>query len=1322
MDTTVPYPELNWESDNLKEAWTRFKSHANLMFDGPLSGKSEKIKCAYLLIWLGEKGRDVFSTWTLATDEKDKICVYLAKFDDYFNPQSNPIFSRYTFHKRDQREGETIEQYATELKILVRDCSYGATIVDEMVRDRLIFGTSSQKIRERLLQSGSELTLSDAIKVARTYTETQVQLKTMSAESTSHGKQEVDIIKKNQNRLWKPNRDRIENRECYFCGGDYSQNHQCPAKGKICSNCRKPNHFARVCRGSKKTVNIISSEAQQTDELFIHQLMMDKADDQPYAKLRIANQFSVKFKIDTGAQASIITRQTVERLNPEPAIHPTNHILTSFCGQTIPVLGTCKIDCAYKSNDSQPIEFFVVQSAPTPILGFSASRKLNLIKLILSLQYGQLSTDKILTEFSDLFEGVGKLEGECKIILKEGAQPSIQPTRRIPLSLQSKFKEELDRMENLGVIEKVTHPTDWVNSAVVVEKPDGTLRVCIDPHDLNKAIKRPHHPMPTFEEAVQKHVGAKYFSKLDARTGYWNLCLDDESSELTTFSTPYGRYKFRRMPFGLKSAQDEFQRHMEEAFSNLKRFSVISDDMIISGVSEEDHDRNLQKTLLRAREKGVKLNKDKCIFKSASIPYFGHIISENGIHPDPEKIRAIEKMPSPKSQEELQTALGMLNYLSRYIPNLSSLNEPLRTLAKQKQFNWTNEHEATLTKIKASIITTISLFDPTKNQIEIQVDASKSGLGAVLLQENKIVSFASKSLNETEQRYSQIEKELYAIVFGCRHFHQYLYGRHFQVISDHKPLETILNRPINKSSPRLQRMLLHLQPYDFSITYRPGTEIPIPDTLSRLHLETEEPLLHREIEYYVHSVMKLLPISQEKLSELKQETLRDPQLRVLRKMVEEGWPEKRSMVPSSIAEFWTVKSNLSVVDDIIMKDDRLVIPDSMQIAVLQSIHASHLGIEKTKNRARSVIFWPKMSQTIEDFVKKCDACCTYSTANAREPLLHHDIPSYPWEHVGIDLFYISGRYYLIIVDYYSRFFEADELGINTYTNLIIQKLKSHFSRFGIPLMITSDNGPQFTSETFKDFMRQWGIRHNTSSPNHPQSNGLAEKTVGIAKAMIMKTKKSKTDLELALLEYRNTPVDGLASPAQLLMSRNLRSLVPCTIEHLSPKVVPMQEFMSARNKERERQRRYYDQHTKSLNPLQIGQQVRVRSNDQTWQPATVLREADAPRSYVVQTKANRQYRRNRKHLKVVTTDEKSSDSDSNTGSSSVHDSWHHSPDLPQTEDVHFRQASMPELPVAVGQENTVVSLPSAAEVDNSLRSSVTTRSGRQVKPPSRINL
>ncbi|KAK2720526.1 hypothetical protein QYM36_004414, partial [Artemia franciscana] len=243
----------------------------------------------------------------------------------------------------------------------------------------------------------------------------------------------------------------------------------------------------------------------------------------------------------------------------------------------------------------------------------------------------------------------------------------------------------------------------------------------------------------------------------------------------------------------------------------------------------------------------------KCQIAVQSVCDFGHIISNAGIKPDPEKLRAINEMPTPKSKEELQTLLGMLNFLSRYIPNLATHNQPLRDLIKANEFEWKELHTTCLNQLKESIVTNLAFFDSSSPTLELEVDASKHGLEAQISANGKIFAYASRSLSKSEQNYSQLEKELFAIVCGCRHYHHYLYGRKVQVITDHRPLESILIKPLHTAPPRIQRLMMYIQPYDLTFKYRAGTEIPVADALSRLHLPDIDEELHKEIEIFVGS-------------------------------------------------------------------------------------------------------------------------------------------------------------------------------------------------------------------------------------------------------------------------------------------------------------------------------------------------------------------------------------------------------------------------------------------------------------------------------------
>ena len=281
------------------------------------------------------------------------------------------MFSRYLFHKRDQRDGETIDQYITELKLLARKCEYSTTdLKEEMIRDRLVCGISSARVREKLLQAGSNLTLSQAVTISRAHVETQVQLRTMSQPGSSsiHGgqdayiEQEVDFIRKGK----KTNQSAQAYKQCYFCG-EYSPLHKCPAKGKACSNCDELNHFAKVCKSNRKTVNLINQEAcrNKDDDIFIDtvniidSVNMDKGEDQPYVKLMVNGRARITFKIDTGAQANIIPERNFKTLKPKPVVRETLQILTSFGGQKIPTLGVCNLTCTYTNDSSESQPFFI---------------------------------------------------------------------------------------------------------------------------------------------------------------------------------------------------------------------------------------------------------------------------------------------------------------------------------------------------------------------------------------------------------------------------------------------------------------------------------------------------------------------------------------------------------------------------------------------------------------------------------------------------------------------------------------------------------------------------------------------------------------------------------------------------------------------------------------------------------------------------------------------------------------------------------------------------------------------------------------------------
>ena len=267
---------------------------------------------------------------------------------------------------------------------------------------------------------------------------------------------------------------------------------------------------------------------------------------------------------------------------------------------------------------------------------------------------------------------------EQRIKISTDAQPIVHAPRKVPVALRDKLKAELRRMENLDVVEKVTEPRQWVSSMVTVWKPEKLkIRICMDPKDLNAAIEREHYPMRTIEEVMARMVGAKVFSTLDAQCGYWQVKLDKESSALCTFNTPFGRYGYKRLPFGINTDGEIYQRIMTEMFEDMEGVEVIVDDILVWGENEEQHNQRVERVLKRVRENNIKLNSGKCTVNAQEVTYMGHILTAEGIKPDPKKVEGVRKMQKPTNKTELQIYLGMITYLAKFIPHLSTVTAPL---------------------------------------------------------------------------------------------------------------------------------------------------------------------------------------------------------------------------------------------------------------------------------------------------------------------------------------------------------------------------------------------------------------------------------------------------------------------------------------------------------------------------------------------------------------------------------------------------------------------------------------------------------------------
>ena len=1056
---------------------------------------------------------------------------------------------------------------------------------------------------------------------------------------------------------------------CGYCGrqcGRFLNNspEQCPAYGSICHGCGKPNHWKRFCRADTKSgrpksthpasqgVHTLENteDGDNQDDLYfrdleINTLAEDGGEGSTQALVQLTLQSSqcarkLTCKLDTGVEGNVIPLATYKMMLPRAKfnqdgtpkdLRTSNMRITAYGGHTVTQYGKCELHVAHQGKP-RPYTFHVVKSSGPIILGLPTCRALGLVTLNYALTMGsqkgrptatvdpapvftarpqgdEAAKAHILQEYRDVFEGIGCFGGEYHVTLDPTIPPVVHPPRRVPVALREALKEELDMLVRLDIIAKVDRPTDWVNSSVCVTKPNGDLRLCLDPKDLNRAIKRPHHFTPTLEDVLPKLNGAQFFTILDARSGYWNIRLDDESSYYTTFNTPYGRHRFLRLPFGLNCAQDIFQKKVDETFSDIPGVTGISDDIIVVGYKADgsDHDANLKAVLERARTTGLRFNEKKMVVQCKRIPFFGNIIGAEGMEADPAKVSAICNMTAPTDRKELQAFLGLANYLSRFTPHLATLSAPLRR------------------KKTVSSSEVLRYYDSAK-PLKIQVDASQRGLGAALLQEGAPIAFASKSLTETESRYSNIEREMLGIVFGLERFHQYVYGRHVCVETDHKPLEAISNKHLAIVPPRLERMLIRIQNYDVDIKYVPGRAIPLADALSRVNPCNTGPI--QGLDLSVHEIHVQLNASPACIVKIRHETAKDSTLSALRNIIALDWPDSRAECPAHLLEFWNFRDELSVEDGLVLKGKWIVMPKSLRTAVLAQIRYAHQGTEKCKLRARDSVFWCGINRNIEDMVKSCAPCQAHQAANTKEPLMPQDVPKHAWHTLATDLFHWNGMEYLLVADYYSKFPVVRKLN-NISSNTVINHLKGIFDEQGIPEKLISDNGMQYSSAEFRAFSAKYGFEHVTSSPLYPQANGFIERTVQTIKRLFTKAKESGHDPHLVMLCLRTTPIEhGMPSPSELLNGRIYKSNLP-TVSIRSDS-----EVSASLQKRQEGQKMYHDRTAKGLPALSPEEIVRVFDpHKRTWDLAKVTSRAHTPRSYNIVTEHGSTYRRNRQHLR-----------------------------------------------------------------------------------------
>ena len=1003
--------------------------------------------------------------------------------------------------------------------------------------------------------------------------------------------------------------------------------------GQTCAKCGKKDHIGLACRSTRSTVRVVSRDEQEGNDYVLIPRIMAWGTESPIRAVRQGKcrTATVRYKqrdftciIDTGAEVSVLGEQEYNTLSVE--LTPSDKTLYAYSPEgdriILPVLGKVTINIVSAlTRRSMTETFYVVKGRADNLLSCSAAEQLGEVTFAqvsaLAATPCPTSQEKLLKEYEDRFAGIGKMKGvQVKLHINPNITPVQHNTRRVPFHQREAVEEELDRLQRLDIIEPAEGPTPWVSPIVVVHKAKG-VRICLDSRAINEAIERERHPMPTIEDLIVDLNGAKVFSKIDLNKGYHQLELHPDSRYITVFTTHKGLYRYKRLSLGINSAAEVFQKAVSDMLRGIPGTKNISDDIIVYSQTIPEHLDILRRVFQTLRENSVTVNREKCELLKPSLTFYGHTFSGDGVSADKAKVSALLDAPPPTDATEVRSLLGTAQYMARFIPSYADVVAPLLQLThKEVPWRWGKEEQDAFERLKSRLAQapTIKYFN-IKWPTELVVDASPVGLGAILTQrapdgEMHTVAYASRKLSDVESRYSQTEREALAAVWAAEHFHLYLYGASFVIITDHKPLLGIFKASA-KPTARLDRMCLRLLPYKWSMEYRPGKTNPA-DFLSRHPVPTstdsqlpETSWVEDQIQQVaVKAVSAYDTVSESDsftLEDIRHATSTDDTLQQVITFIES---QKWHLADPSLQSYKNVRQELSVANGLVLRGDRVVVPGDLQERAVRIAHRSHQGIVKTKSFLRQSLWFPGLDKAVESTVSHCLPCqaATSKPTEVIPPLRMSQLPSGAWQEVSIDFTgpFKGGEYLLVVTDDYSRWPEV-EIVYSTSAQAVFPKLDAIFSRVSVPVVCRTDNGPPFNGHEFARFARTMGFEHRKITPLWPRANGEVERFMRTLKKAVqtaqMESGSWKQELHRFLRHYRATPHSTTGqSPSELLYGRKLRTELPSVTSN-TKKVTFTDDRLRGRD---ERMKRYMKEladarnHASQHDELHIGDTVLVK--------------------------------------------------------------------------------------------------------------------------------
>ena len=821
------------------------------------------------------------------------------------------------------------------------------------------------------------------------------------------------------------------------------------------------------------------------------------------------------------------------------------------------------------------------------------------------------------------------------------ATPIRQPVRRVPPARREELKKLLDSMLEKDVIQPSTSP--WASPIVLVQKKDGTLRLCVDYRKVNDVTRKDAYPLPRVDDTLDTLSGSKWFTTLDLISGYWQVEVCDGDIDKTAFCTTEGLFEFKVMPFGLSNSPVTFQRLMDAVLAGLQWSNclVYLDDIIIPGRTFKEHLKNLSMVFDRLREAGLKLHPKKCAFCQQQVTFLGHVISDKGIATDENKTKKVAAWPEPTSKKEVRQFLGLASYYRHFVKDFATMAKPLHQLTENmKEFKWTTECQDAFNSLRRCLTTTpVLAFPDFHKPFTLDTDASDSGIGAVLSQTDDhggehVVAYASRVLSKTERRYCVTRKELLAVVTYIRHFRPYLLGRHFTLRTDHGSLNWLRN--FKEPEGQLARWLEQLEEYDFSIVHRPGRKHGNADALSR---QPCQQCGREEFTAAPVTPVGTIQLLNQETSDIYRAQLADPIISPVlqaKQKNERRHPKETNHYPPATRRLFQLWDQLQISNGLLWRifetEDgssstlQLVVPSSLKEDVLNEVHAgvsgAHLGQEKTMARLKERFYWPGQWNDVSNWCRTCPNCATRKTPSPRgKAPLGTIVAGYPMQIIAVDILgplpqsEAGNSYILVAGDYFSRWMEAYPIPNQEASTVSKVLIDQWFCRFSTPEQLHSDQGRQFESELLAEICKVLGIRKSRTTPYHPQSDGLVERFNRTLLDMLATTVKEcplqwESHLKKVCFAY-NTSIQATTgfTPFSLVFGRQARIPIDVMFPTNKPEATTHSEFATALRKTLEsayelvrkktgmghaRQKEYYDQKIHGK-PFQIGDQVWLHS-------------------------------------------------------------------------------------------------------------------------------